>query len=115
MKTERTQICFEWDGKPITLEYTADSLRKMEARGFDISTMDKKLLTIGETLFSGAFIANHDDIKESKRRELYKEISEASEGEDATGIEEALAGMFQEALEELTSHRGNLKWRMTKK
>lgn len=115
MKTEKSIIEFEWDNKHIVLEYTADSLRKMEARGFDIGTMDKKLLTIGETLFCGAFIANHDDIKESKRKELYKEISEMSEGEDATGVEEALARMFEEALEELTSHRGNLKWRMTRK
>ena len=113
MKTERSKIQFEWDGKLITREFTADSLRKMEARGFDISKVEERLLTLGETLFVGAFIANHDDIKESKRRELYKEISAVSEGEQAEGIDDALAGMLREAIEEMQSHRGNLKWKVT--
>ena len=114
MKTERSKIEFEWDGKLIRLEFTADSLRKMEARGFDISKVEERLLTLGETLFVGAFIANHDDIKESKRRELYKEISEMSEGDEAVSVNEALADMLREAIEEMQSHRGNLKWRVTK-
>ena len=114
MKTEKTKIQFEWEGKLITLEYTADSLRKMEARGFDISEIDKKLLTLGETLFCGAFIANHDDIKESKRRELYKEIAASAEDSEDEKIEAALADMLKEAIDEMQSHRGNLKWRMTK-
>ncbi len=113
MKTERTKIQFEWEGKPLTLEYTADSLRKMEDRGFDVSEIDKHLLTIGETLFCGAFIAHHDNISESKRRELFREISAFAE--DGEGkIEDTLAKMFQEAIEEIQSHRGNLKWRVTR-
>ena len=114
MKTQKTKIEFEWDGKNYVLEYTADSLRKMEARGFDIAEIDKKLLTLGETLFCGAFIANHDDVKERIRKEIYKEISAVSDDEEAKSIEDAIIGMFQEALDELTSHRGNLKWRMAK-
>ena len=114
MKTERTKIQFEWNGKPLTLEFTADSLRKMESRGFDVSEIDKHLLTIGETLFCGAFIAHHDDIEESTRKELFKEISAFADDNENDKIEEVLAKMFQEAIEELQSHRGNLRWRMTR-
>ena len=114
MKTESTKIRFEWEGKPITLEFTADSLRKMDKNGFNISEVDKHLLTLGETLFCDAFIANHDDIKLSKRRELYKEIAAASEESDEEKLEDVLADMLKEAIEEMQSHRGNLKWRMTR-
>ena len=114
MKTERTKIKFEWEGKPITLEYTADSLRKMVKRGFDITKIDSELLLFGETLFCGAFIANHDDIKESMRREIYREISEASDDEEGEKIDDALAQMFSEAIDELQSHRGNVKWKVSR-
>jgi hypothetical protein len=112
MKTEKTKIEFDWNGKHIVLEYTADSLRKMEKRGFDVSEADKRLLSLGEDLFCGAFIENHDDIKEKERRELYKEISASDE--DGNEIDAALAEMFSEAIEEIQSHRGNVKWRMTR-
>lgn len=114
MKTEKTTIEFEWDGKEIVLEYTADSLRKMEKRGFDISKIEERLLTISETLFVGAFIANHDDIKESVRREIFHEVSASAE-EGGENLDEALAMMLEEAIEEMQSHRGNVKWRMAKK
>lgn len=114
MKTEKTTIEFEWDGKKIVLEYTADSLRKMEKRGFDISKIDERLLTLGETLFVGAFIANHDDIKESVRREIFNEVSASAE-ESGEDIDDVLAKMLEEAIDELQSHRGNVRWRMTKK
>lgn len=114
MKTAKTKIEFDWNGKHITLEYTADSLRKMEERGFDIGVIDKRLITVGETLFSGAFIANHDDIDEEIRRELYNEISSYDDDGNGEKIEEVLAKMLQEAVDEMQSHRGNLKWRMAK-
>lgn len=114
MKTAKTKIEFEWDGKKIVLEYTADSIRKMEERGFDIGFVDKRLITLGETLFCGAFIANHDDIEESVRRELYNEFAASSDDETSVQIDDALSNMFEEALTEMQSHRGNVKWRMAK-
>jgi hypothetical protein len=112
MKTEKTRIEFDWEGKHYVLEYTADSIKKMEKRGFDISKIDERLLSLAETLFCGAFIANHDDVNEIKRREIFKELSASDE--DGHGIEDAIAEMFREAVEEMQSHRGNVKWRMTR-
>lgn len=114
MKTAKTKIEFDWNGKHITLEYTADSLRKMQDRGFEIGKAESKALTLGEDLFIGAFIANHDDIKERYRRELYNEIADSAENDEDENIDAALFAMFNEAVEELKSHRGNVKWRMTK-
>lgn len=114
MKTEKTKIEFEWDGKKIVLEYTADSLRKMVKRGFDITKAEEELLILVETLFCGAFIANHDDIKETERRAIYKEICENSEDEDgkSDSIDNVIIQMFSEAIDELNSHRGNVKWKV---
>lgn len=121
MKTQKTRIEFEWNNKPIVLEYTADSLKKMQSRGFNVAKADEQLLTLGEDLFVGAFIANHDDIKVSERREIYKELCEACENADEIGdnadantIVGVCAEMFKEAVEELNSHRGNVKWKVTR-
>ena len=125
MKTKKTRIEFEYEDKSYVLEYTADSLRKMEARGFDINKSDEKMLTLAETLFCGAFIANHDDVKMAKRKEIYKELCAACENPEADEtadedeanitkgkIERVVMLMFKEACEELRSHKGNVKWRI---
>lgn len=126
MATRKTKIEFEYEGRLITLEYTADSLRKMQERGFDVRQADAKILTLAEDLFCGAFIANHDDIKLSKRREIFKELcgepenpeADASDDDEETGLKGRIEGvvvqMFKEACEELASHRGNLKWRIAR-
>lgn len=112
MKTEKSKMEFDWEGKHYILEYTADSIKKMEARGFNIAKIDERLLSLAETLFCGAFIANHDEVKEIKRREIFKELSALNE--DGISIEDGIAEMFKEAVEEMQSHRGNVKWRMTR-
>ena len=122
MKTKKTRIEFEYEGKQYTLEYTADSLRTLQARGFDVSTADSRLLTLGEELFCGAFIANHDDVDEETRKEIYRELCDALDNPEALTKEEQKATkgkieaivvqMFREACSELRSHRGNVKWRI---
>lgn len=112
-KTKKTKIEFELDGKPYVLEFTADSIRKMVKRGFDITKAEEELLILGETLFCASFIANHDDVKESVRREIFKELcAMADDDDESTSIEAVVAQMFSEAVEELNSHRGNVKWKV---
>ena len=112
-KTQKTKITFELDGKPYVLEYTADSLRKMIKRGFDINKAEAELLLLGSELFSGAFIANHDDVEEVKRIEIFKELCAMTESEDES-IEAVLLNMFMEAVAELNTHRGNVKWKLSR-
>lgn len=112
MKTQKTKIKFEYEGKKYTLEYTAASAKALEQRGFDFFNAEKRLLGASEDVFAGAFIANHDDVPMDKRLEIYHEFSEASEGGE--GIDEAVISMLNEAILELRSHKGNVKWTVAK-
>ena len=114
MNTRKTKIEFEWDGEKYVLEYTADSLRTMVKRGFDITKVEAELLILAETLFVGSFIANHDDVEEPVRREIFKELCAMTEGDESESIESVVVQMFTEAVNELGSHRGNVKWKVTR-
>lgn len=111
-KTERTTASFEYEGKTYKLEYTAASLKKLEDRGFDVSMMEQRTIQYPEEIFCGAFIANHDDVPYEKRMEIFREISAVSDdGEDIINV---FTLMVAEAIAEIRSHRGNVKWKVNK-
>lgn len=112
-KIAKTKIEFEYEGVDYTLEFTAASLKEMEERGFDFAHMDTKALTAAEDLFCGAFIANHRTTPRSVREKIYHEFAESAEDEDIN-IADVLGKMLTEALEELTQHKGNIKWKIAK-
>lgn len=107
-----TKIEFEYKGKNYTLQYTADSLKKMEEQGVDFTALGKKILTAGETLFIGSFIANHPETPRSFAKEIYQEIKGEAEGGEA--LDDVLFEMFNEAIAEITQRSGNLGWKVTK-
>ena len=107
-----TKIEFEYKGKNYTLQYTADSLKKMEEQGVDFAALGKKILTAGETLFIGSFIANHPETPRSFAKEIYSEIKGTAEGGEA--LDDVLFEMFNEAIAEITQRSGNLGWKVTK-
>lgn len=108
MKNQKTKITFEYDGKPYTLEFTPDSLKQMERLGFKFSKMDDIILTAPEELFYGAFIANHKKTSRQLREEIWKALCE--EDENGEGISDVIGRMMSEAITELNSHQGNVKW-----
>ena len=112
-KIAKTKIEFEYEGVDYTLEFTAASLKEMEERGFDFAHMDTKALTAAEELFCGAFIANHRTTPRATREKIYHEFAESAEDEDIK-IADVLGQMLTEALEELTQHKGNIKWKVAK-
>lgn len=112
-KIEKTRIEFEYDGEDYTLEFTAASLKRMEDDGFDFAHIDKRMMSAPEDIFCGAFIANHPRTPIAKRKEIYKEFSESAEDGDAT-INEVLGQMLSEAVEEITAHKGNIKWKVAR-
>lgn len=65
------QIAFEYDGKEYTLEYTRNTVRQMERRGFVADDIASKPMTVLPDLFAGAFLANHSQIKRAKIDEIY--------------------------------------------
>lgn len=106
-KNQKTTIEFTYNDEPYVLEYTADSLKRMQNMGFDFSNMGAKLLTAGEDLFSGAFIANHSNVMRKKRIEIYRAMAEKA-GEDE--LIDVLLEMVNETIDEINYHEGNITW-----
>lgn len=123
MKNEKTKIEFDYGTEHFVLEFTAASVKKMDENGFDISSIGQHILTAGEKLFSGAFLANHRFVPENKRMAIYKALTRTADGEDATydenneevdALTSTLTDMFIEAVEEINGRGGNVAWRVTK-
>ena len=108
----KTKIEFTRDGKDYTLEFTADSLKKMEKRGFSFSKVEDRILSAMDDLFCGLFIENHDDVPHKERLEIIRELEESTDG--GLAIEDAMTEMLNEALDELKQHKGNIAWRVRK-
>ncbi len=108
MKDTKTRITFEYEGTPYTLEYTASSLKQLERQGFSLGKIDENAVSANEELFAGAFLANHQYVPKRKRLEIYKELCESDENGDK--LMEVINNMIAEALEELNTHKGNVKW-----
>lgn len=107
----KTKITFEYEGKNYTLEYTADSLKKMERGGFDFSKMGERLLSGTEDLFYGAFLANHPDTTQETATAIYNAMASGS-GEDT--LAGALDSMVAEAIESIANKQGNLQWKVVR-
>ena len=108
----KTKIEFTKDNKDYVLEFTADSLKKMEKRGFSFNNIDDRLLSARDDLFCGLFIENHDDVPHRDRLEIFHELTGAEDGGQT--IEDVMAQMLNEALDELQQHKGNVSWRVKK-
>lgn len=62
-----------------TLEFTKNSIRSMERAGFNIFDYEKKPVTTIEQLFQGSFIANHPQVKNERRLEIFSRVGKKSE------------------------------------
>lgn len=111
-KNQKTTITFTYEDTPYKLEFTADSLKKMQNMGFDFGNMGSKILTVAEDLFCGAFIANHSNVMRKKRLEIYRDLVESTEGgEDLIDV---LLEMVNETIDEINYHEGNTKWEVNR-
>lgn len=108
----RTKITFEFEGKPYTLVFSADSLKKMERNyGVKFAKLDDNILSAAEDLFIGAFIENHNETPLKKRRAIYAAMC-GETGEDT--LSDVLLEMMQEAFREI-SPQGNVTWKVERK
>ena len=118
------QINFDYNGKHYCLEYTRESVKQMEAAGFNMNDMGDKPATRIEQLWQGAFLANHPNEPESKIREIYKSLKRTAEdaepeydedGHEIDLLAQTLADMITEAVDELTGrgNTGNVTWKVT--
>lgn len=111
-KDTRTSISFEYNGKEYELYYTASTLKQLERAGFDFSKVESHAFTAPEELFSGAFNAKHKNTPKSLRLEIYNEL--CGENEDGEALTEIIYNMISEAIDEINSHKGNIKWSVNK-
>ena len=109
MKNRKTKLAFEYDGVHYTLEFTPDSLKQMERNGFSFAKMQDFALTAPEELFYGALIANHRRTSRALREEIWKSMC-AQEEESGKYLNDILGEMMTEAIDEIGSHQGNVKW-----
>lgn len=100
------QICFEYEGKEYTLEYTRNSVRTMERRGFVADDLSSKPMTVLPELFAGAFLANHSQVKRDKIDKIYDSLNGKQR------LVRALVEMYNDTINTLLddTDEGNANW-----
>lgn len=105
-----SKIKLTYDEKEYELEYSRQSVKTMESRGFILDEVSSKPMTMIPLLFEGAFIKNCSGVKRKVMDEIYEGIG------DKTGFIQALAELYAETLSTLTDSNGegNVSWAMTR-
>lgn len=100
------QITFEYEGKEYTLEYTKNTVRQMERRGFVADDIATKPMTVIPDLFAGAFLSKHPQLKRDKVDKMYDAITGKQR------LIRALTDMYNETVEGLLDEvdEGNENW-----
>ena len=105
-----TKINFTFDGKDYCLEYTRQSVKTMENRGFVASRILDAPMTVLPDLFYGAFLANHKYVDRKVVDAIFDKIT------DKRQLVETLSQMYNEPIEALMADgdEGNgIKWETT--
>lgn len=101
------QITFDYQGKEYTLEYTRNSVRTMERRGFVADDITTKPMSVVPDLFAGAFLANHPQVKRDKIDKIYESLNGKNK------LISALIEMYNDTIETLLDSgedEGNANW-----
>lgn len=95
-------------GNEYTLEYTRRSVELLERKGFKLEEIGKFPLTMLPTLFEGAFLAHHKQIKKETVDEIFASLKNKDE------LFGKLAEMYSEPIEayvaEPEDDEGNATW-----
>lgn len=100
-------MTINYGGDKYTLEFTRDSVRHMERAGFNINKALDTPVSSLETLFTGAFLANHGRaVKNGIPDKIMKKgLPSEMFGKLVEMYNEPLTAMFDENDDE-----GNLEW-----
>ena len=88
-------ITLTFESKDYVLEFTKDTIRRMEAAGFAIRDAQTKPMTTLPTLFSGAFLANNRWVKQEVIDKIYANLK------DKESLMFKLIEMYNEQVESL--------------
>ena len=106
------KIDFDYNGKHYCLEYTPDSIKRMEAAGFSMNDLFDKPQTRIEQLWAGAFIAHERKVSSTIVKKLYDEMKSKK-------LVGTLITMYNNTLQNLVpdlesddgeEQMGNVKW-----
>lgn len=89
------QITFTFEDKEYTLEFTKNTVRQMERRGFVAEDMATKPMTVIPDLFAGAFLSKHPQLKREKIDKIFEAMG------DKQRLIRALTDMYAETIEGL--------------
>lgn len=105
-----TKISFTYEGKDYCLEYTRQSVKTMENRGFVAGRIIDAPMTVLPDLFAGAFIANHKFTDRKVIDAIFDKMT------DKKQLVETLTQMYNEPIEALMADadEGNgIQWATT--
>ena len=87
------QIILSYEGTEYTLEFTRETVAKLESRGFVVDDLDKKPVSTYPVFFAGAFQAHHRFLPKNKIDEIFDEVNNKLE------LISMLAEMYREPIE----------------
>lgn len=103
-----TKLKFAYEGKDYCLEYTRETVKKMEDRGFVAGRILEAPMTILPDLFYGAFLANHKYIDRKVTDAIFEKMTDRKE------LVEVLSEMYNEPIKALMAGDGEegngIKW-----
>lgn len=89
------QIVFTHEGKEYTLAFTRSTVKIMEANGFNAEELRAKPNLNIEKLFAGAFLANHNRVKQDVINRIFASLPNKDE------LLAKLVEMYNEPMEAL--------------
>lgn len=102
------KIHFVYKGKKYDLEYTRSSIKEMERKGFVVSEVLDKPMSLLPDLFAGAFIANHRFTSRKLIDEMFSKFDD--KGELLGALAEMYALIIDDFIAELEKEKNGLAW-----
>lgn len=101
-------IEFSYKGKDYTLEFTRKSVETMDRQGFVASHIVDHPMTVLPTLFRGAFVANHRNVKPEIIDEIFSKLTNK---QDLIGkLGELYNAPIMALMDEPDEDEGNVQW-----
>lgn len=90
-------------GNKYRLEYTKNTIVRMEKSGFSMEKFNEAPVSMITMLFQGAFMANHPSVKAETVEKIYENLK------DKEGLLKRLIEMYTEHADKLVEE-GNAEW-----
>ena len=103
-----SKIHFQYKGKEYFLEYTRNSIKEMEKKGFKVAEVMDKPMSLLPEMFAGAFIANHRFTSRKLIDEIFSKFDD--KGELLNELAEMYSLVIEDFVNELEKSKNGLAW-----